>query len=36
VPVIDLKWQLPLAKRINLGGFNHAELLGKSLSLKYP
>jgi len=36
IPVIDGQWQLPLTKRIGLGGLNHQELLGKSLSLKYP
>lgn len=27
VPVLDQQWQLPLTKRINLGGANHTDLL---------
>lgn len=36
VPVLNNQWQLPISKRLNLGGYHHNDLLTKSLSLKYP
>jgi actin-related protein 5 len=36
IPVLDSQFQLPCTKRLQLGGLHHNDLLGKSLSLKYP
>ena len=36
IPVLDSQWQLPLTKRLQLGGQHHNDLLTRSLSLKYP
>ena len=36
VPVIDQQWQLPLTKRISIGGHHHTELLTKSVALRFP
>ena len=36
IPVLDQTWQLPLTKRLPLGGSHAHDLLHKSLLLKYP
>ena len=36
IPVIDSQIQLPMSKRLQLGGYHHGDLLTKSLALKYP
>ena len=36
IPVLNEQWQLPMTKRLGLGGFHHSDLLSKSLNLKYP
>ena len=36
IPVFDQQWQLPLSKRLQLGGYHHNDLLSRSLNLKYP
>jgi len=36
IPVFDEQWQLPLTKRLQLGGYHHNDLLTRSLNLKFP
>jgi len=36
IPIIGGKAEFKMIKRIPIGGFNHTELLSKSLFLKYP
>ena len=36
IPLLDSQWQLPLTKRLQLGGQHHNDLLARSLALKYP
>ena len=35
IPILSHQPQLPLAKRLNIGGLHHTDLLTKSLQLKY-